>query len=148
MKMISQWILAVAVLSALLVWGPRAYAAEPSRDAGDIMMTNIVCNELSIKALIGATTEGETEAAEMLDWVVYRGGCVTGPYMVKIVAPAYTWEDFEGDIFQVWEIQPAHNPPPNFPTFTWEHIGGPNHPSNLMQQPAPFRFGQPRRHNI
>lgn len=148
MKATIQWILAVAVLSALLVWGPRAYAAKPSRAAGAVMMTNIVCNELSLRAIIEATTEGETEAENMINWVISRGGCVTGPYLVKIIAPAYTWEDWEGDIFQVWEIQPANNPPPAFPTFTWEHIDGPTYPSNLRQQPAPFRFGQPRSQSI
>jgi len=148
MKTIIQWILAVAVLSALLVWGPRAYAAEPAYSVGEIITTPIVCNEQSLRLIIKATTEGRAEAQAVIQGAAISGGCAPGPYMVKIVARSYQWEDFEGDIFQVWEIQPVYNVPPPYRTFTWEHIGGPNHPSNLRQEPTSSRFGQSRSQSI
>jgi len=148
MKVMIQWILAVMVLSALTVWGPMVFAAQPSRAAGTVLRTSIVCDRQALKFIVEATTQGVTETERTIKWVLEKGGCVHGEYLVKIVAPAYTWEDFEGDKFQAWEIQPATNPPPPYPTFTWEHISGPNYPSPLMLKPVPFQSDSWKRQSI
>jgi hypothetical protein len=138
----------IVLTISLLFTSFNVVAAESSRNIGDVMVTNIICNEPSIKYIIEATTEGNAEAEIMLNWVVSQGGCIAGSHLVRIIARAYTWEDWEGDIFQVWEIQPANSPPPSFRTFTWEHIGGPTYPSTPMRNPTFFRFGQSRTQSI
>jgi len=138
MKVNLQWLLAIAVLSALLVWGPRAYAQEePQHYAGEVMSTSIVCNEMSVKMIVDAMTQGKNETEQTIIGVLGVRGCAMGSFNVRIVKKAFRWEDWEGDIFQAWEIQPANGFVPPYPTFTWEHVGGPSYPSSFNRGQEP-----------
>jgi hypothetical protein len=143
MKVNLQWLLAIAALSALLVWGPRAYAQEePKHYAGEVMSTSVVCNEMSIRMIVDAMTQGKNETEQTIIGVLGVRGCAMGSFNVRIVKKSFRWEDWEGDVFQAWEIQPAMGVAPPYPTFTWEHVGGPSYPSGFNPGQNPTSRGQ------
>lgn len=121
MSMKMKWIGAVALLSALLVWGPAKAWKNPPAVAGESRLVGVVCIESGIDFFTEAAKESEQVVRHMIDFLFQRGLCTINPngFRVTLSEMKKAFSDYEGAAVEVWRIETQAGPD----MFTWNYMG-------------------------
>ena len=121
MSMKMKWIGAVALLSALLVWGPAKAWTNPPAVAGESRLVGVVCIEAGIDIFVEAAQESEKVVQTMIDLLFQRGLCTINPNGFRVILSEMTtaFSDYEGAAVEVWRIETQAGPA----MFTWNYMG-------------------------
>ena len=121
MSMKIKWIGAVALLSALLVWGPAKAWKNPPATAGESRLVGVVCIESGIDFFVEAAQESEQVVRHMIDLLFKRGLCTVNPNGFSVILSKLTkaFSDYEGAAVEVWRLETPSGPA----MFTWNYMG-------------------------
>jgi hypothetical protein len=114
---------ALLALALLLSW--PAQATHMSSKAGDVVYTQVACKLAGVKTLVAAAAQGETALDAALAITVSQQTCVFSPrpFPLKLLAEAFTFEDFDAAVYQAWKaVVPGVEDPP-FHLYTWAEHG-------------------------
>jgi len=134
MSMKIKWIGAVALLSALLVWGPAKAWKNPPAVAGESRLVGVVCIEAGIDFFVEAAQESEQVVRHMIDLLFKRGLCTINPNGFRVTLSEMTkaFSDYESAAVEVWRIETQEGPA----MFTWNYMGFPSDKKDIKLMPG------------
>ena len=120
-KFYIQMLVGMALIAALLVWGPAAHAGNPPATVGEEKMVEVLCIKEGIDAVYEASLDSEEAVAGVLNFLLFRGGCMlnTDGYKVKLKTLYKSYEDYEGAGVEIWEVHTEKGPA----VFVWNYMG-------------------------
>lgn len=117
----TELIVAVALISALLVWGPASAASLPGV-AGEKQTVGVVCVQEGIDAFHEATKVSDETVENVLSFLFSRGLCMHNPQGFRVILKKLykeAYRDHESGMVEIWQVETEEGPD----VFTWNYMG-------------------------